>query len=237
MKLLCDACGPLSANMYLLYDEQGRALLIDPSDAELAAHRVASLALSLQAVLFTHAHFDHMAPLAVLREKLSDPPFFLHRCDWPLLIDPIKNASAFIGNPKALGKEDDLSACSGMAAGPSSGRRNETNCGEYWQNGRINPLPEGSLFLNGFTVECLHTPGHTPGSASFITDGFLFSGDTLFASGIGRCDLYGGNERDMLESLRKLAALPDRLTVYPGHGPSALLSHEKNHNPYLRNLI
>lgn len=82
-----------------------------------------------------------------------------------------------------------------------------------------------------FTV--LKTPGHTPGSVCLRTGSLLFSGDTLFAGSCGRTDLPGGNPADMLASLKLLAAIPENLTVYPGHGEATTLDAEKRYNPYL----
>lgn len=82
-----------------------------------------------------------------------------------------------------------------------------------------------------FTV--LKTPGHTPGSVCLRTGTLLFSGDTLFAGSCGRTDLPGGNPADMRASLKLLAAIPENLTVYPGHGEATTLDAEKRYNPYL----
>ena len=70
-------------------------------------------------------------------------------------------------------------------------------------------------------VACLHTPGHTPGSQCFYTNGCLISGDTLFLEGCGRTDLPGSNPGDMWDSLTLLAGLPDDTIVFPGHQYSA----------------
>lgn len=82
-----------------------------------------------------------------------------------------------------------------------------------------------------FTV--LKTPGHTPGSVCLRTGSLLFSGDTLFAGSCGRTDLPGGNPADMRASLKLLAAIPENLTIYPGHGEATTLDAEKRYNPYL----
>lgn len=82
-----------------------------------------------------------------------------------------------------------------------------------------------------FTV--LKTPGHTPGSVCLRTGSLLFSGDTLFAGSCGRTDLPGGDPADMRASLKLLAAIPENLTVYPGHGEATTLDAEKRYNPYL----
>jgi glyoxylase-like metal-dependent hydrolase (beta-lactamase superfamily II) len=77
------------------------------------------------------------------------------------------------------------------------------------------------LAIGGVSIELLHTPGHTPGSQCFLVDGMLISGDTLFLDGCGRTDLPGSDPDAMYESLRRLAALPDDVAVFPGHRYSA----------------
>lgn len=96
------------------------------------------------------------------------------------------------------------------------------------------PLEEGSLIKFGDeTLKVLHTPGHTTGSICLIGDKILFSGDTLFASSIGRTDFVEGSPSDMKASLEKIRRLPDNLMVYPGHGESTLLGQEKRVNLFL----
>jgi glyoxylase-like metal-dependent hydrolase (beta-lactamase superfamily II) len=111
------------------------------------------------------------------------------------------------------------------------------------------PLPEsvemeGSLrdgtTLSAGSVELgvLHTPGHTPGSVTFVvkTKGGtrVFSGDTLFRRGIGRTDLWGGDSGLIMKSLReKILALPDDAVVVPGHGPNTTIGEERAKNPFL----
>lgn len=85
----------------------------------------------------------------------------------------------------------------------------------------------------GISFTVLKTPGHTPGSVCLRTGSLLFSGDTLFAGSCGRTDLPGGNPADMRASLKLLAAIPENLTVYPGHGEATTLNAEKRYNPYL----
>lgn len=82
-------------------------------------------------------------------------------------------------------------------------------------------------------LKVIHTPGHTPGSVCYLTDGALFSGDTLFCGSFGRVDFPGGSASEMRDSLKKLFALPDRdsVTVYPGHEEQTNLGYEALHNP------
>jgi len=94
-------------------------------------------------------------------------------------------------------------------------------------------LEDGSLVKFGSeTLKVMHTPGHTPGSICLVGEKLVFSGDTLFAGGIGRTDFPGGSMSDMRVSLRKLTSLPDYLLVYPGHGETSLIGAEKVSNPF-----
>lgn len=95
-------------------------------------------------------------------------------------------------------------------------------------------LEEGSIISFGNeTLRVMHTPGHTPGSICLIGDRIAFTGDTLFAGGIGRTDFAGGSDSQMQHSLQKMMSLPDTLLVYPGHGPTSIMGEEKRINPFL----
>jgi len=85
-------------------------------------------------------------------------------------------------------------------------------------------------------LRVIHTPGHTPGSICLLGEKLVFTGDTLFAGGIGRTDFLGGSSRDMKLSLEKLLRLPESLIVYPGHGPETTIAEEKQDNPFLVGL-
>ena len=82
----------------------------------------------------------------------------------------------------------------------------------------------------------LHTPGHTPGSVSLLSDDVLFTGDTLFCGSIGRTDFAGGDDRKMMQSLARLAALPGDYRVCPGHEGETTLERERKYNPYLKGM-
>jgi len=97
-------------------------------------------------------------------------------------------------------------------------------------------LDEGSLLQCGNeTLKVIHTPGHTPGSICLVGKQLVFTGDTLFAGGIGRTDFPGGSMSDMGTSLQKLTSLPDYLLVYPGHGETTMIGEEKRTNAFLNN--
>ena len=95
--------------------------------------------------------------------------------------------------------------------------------------GEGDTLPLGSL-----TIEVMHTPGHSPGSVTLKAGDVLFTGDTLFAGSMGRTDLSGGNEEEIMASLKRLGKLEGDFTVCPGHMQTSTLDQERKTNPYLR---
>ena len=92
------------------------------------------------------------------------------------------------------------------------------------------------LELAGFSLEVMHTPGHTPGSSCFRAAELLFSGDLVFRGAIGRYDFPNSSGQDMFASLRRFLGLPDELDVYPGHGQATSVGLERASNPFLRQL-
>ena len=98
-------------------------------------------------------------------------------------------------------------------------------------------LEEGSpIDFGDESLKVMHTPGHTPGSICLIGNKLVFTGDTLFAQGIGRTDFPEGSDIDMRSSLQKLRLLPDYLLIYPGHGSTSIMGEEKRINPWLSRL-
>jgi glyoxylase-like metal-dependent hydrolase (beta-lactamase superfamily II) len=96
-------------------------------------------------------------------------------------------------------------------------------------------LEDGSLIEFGCeSLKVMHTPGHTPGSICLLGERLVFTGDTLFAGGIGRTDFPEGSLSDMRLSLQKLVRLPDYLLIYPGHGAASTIGEEKRVNPFLK---
>jgi hydroxyacylglutathione hydrolase len=89
------------------------------------------------------------------------------------------------------------------------------------------------LEFAGFRIEVVHTPGHTPGSVCYVTDGFVFSGDLVFRGAIGRSDFPNSDPAAMEESLRHFLEFPDELAVYPGHGPDTTVGTERASNEWL----
>lgn len=100
-----------------------------------------------------------------------------------------------------------------------------------------NILEPGKLTLGSFQFEVMHTPGHSPGSVSFLfkDEKFIIGGDVLFYEGIGRTDLFGGDYHQIEKSIRRhFYTLSDDIIVYPGHGPKTTIGYEKVNNPFIR---
>ncbi|MBI4318911.1 MAG: MBL fold metallo-hydrolase [Chloroflexi bacterium] len=96
-------------------------------------------------------------------------------------------------------------------------------------------LNEGDeIQIGTVSLKVLHTPGHTPGHISLVTDGIAIVGDVLFFQGIGRTDFPGGSFPQLMQSIReKLLPLGDDTVVYPGHGPATTIGDERMYNPFL----
>jgi hydroxyacylglutathione hydrolase len=198
--------GPLATNAYLLSDpDTGKGIIIDPGmEPKSLLKRIANL--DIEAILLTHAHFDHIGGVDEIR-KLKGCPVYIHDLEADWLTNPKKNGSTRY---------------------PELGSPIVTDPAEY-------ALDEGQVleFL-GIQLKVFHTPGHSPGSVSFLYDNHLFGGDVLFKLSVGRTDLPGGDTNTLLDSIQgKLFELDDEVVVYPGHGPKTTIGFERDNNPYV----
>ena len=91
-----------------------------------------------------------------------------------------------------------------------------------------------SINIGDISVKVLITPGHSKGSACFIIDDWMFSGDTLFRLSVGRTDFIGGDSEELALSLKRLSDIKGDFDVYAGHGSASRLSYEKQNNPFMR---
>ncbi len=193
MKIQNLTPGGYAANCYLV-TTGSTAVLIDCTAP--AADILAALraeGATLAAILLTHGHFDHMLTVEDV-QMVTGAPIYLAKGDADLPEDGEKNAfSLFFGYDKSYPQASVL-----------------------FDDGEV-------LTFGDLTLTAMHTPGHTRGSAVFFAGDVAFTGDTLFAEGYGRYDLYGGDSVALLASLGRLATKPLSTVIHPGHGAPATL--------------
>lgn len=203
---------PFEKNGYVVACENSReAVVIDPGDeVDLLLDLVQRHSLNVKRILLTHAHVDHVTGVGAAKRALK-VPVYLHRDD-QFLYDAAPQQAAFFG----------------------------IHCGELPPIDRYYNLSEALVF-GDYEVSVHHTPGHCPGGVCLAvgrtgaakTD--LFVGDTLFAGGIGRTDLPGGNYQTLIRSITEvLFSFGDSAKVYSGHGPVTTIGHERRTNPFLK---
>ena len=198
--------GPLEVNSYVVVDPDSRdAVIIDPG-AEAMRILTEMEALDARPVLILNTH-THGDHIGANEtiKSAAMAPLAVHSLEAEYLMDPEANLSASLGMPVVSPPADIL-------------------------------LEHGDRLLVGnLEVNVLHTPGHSPGSVSFLIGGSLFCGDVLFRRGIGRTDLPRGDAERLIDTIRReIFSLPEDTTVLPGHGPSTTVGEERATNPFLR---
>lgn len=230
MKIKTIVVGPFQVNCYLLWTDPGRAIGIDPgSDAGVIEETLQQHGVTVSAWLLTHGHADHISALAELH-KTHPAPVFLHPADLTWCFSAQNSIEPYYGVPTKphAGILDPTAPAERTAKKPLHSRKTRTNV----TSGEGFPARETAA--PGF--QTLETPGHTPGGVCYYFEKQkqLFSGDTLFKGSCGRTDLPGGDGRILAQSLRKLAALPDDVTVHAGHGEPTTIGHEKQTNFFMQ---
>ena len=181
------------ANSYLIASGTHAALIDAGASVEVVKEELSRLGATLDAVLLTHGHFDHTISTDKLREKFS-VPVIIHEADAEMLSNAEKSAFYYFFGTRSAHLPAD----------------------------RV--LKDGDTIPLGDTVITVHhTPGHSLGSVCYRIEDALFTGDTIFSAGYGRCDLYGGDTSDLARSLASLRTFEHNLTIYPGHGGTATL--------------
>lgn len=202
--------GPLQCNCSIVGDPAtGEALVIDPgADLTTIRQRLAAHDLRCTQIIVTHAHIDHIAGARRL-SQITGAPVFYNQLDIPLL-QTLAEQGAMLGMAAPDAAPPDASADEGT-----------------------------KIAVGSHTATVIHTPGHTEGSIClhFSDQNLLIAGDTLFQNGIGRTDLWGGDPKKMIATLRdKISQLPAATKVVPGHGPSTSIEAELENNIYLAGL-
>lgn len=197
--------GQVQTNCYIIFHKELKeAVLIDPGDhASFLMQKCKELGVTVAAILLTHGHFDHIGAVNELHETLK-ADIYAGKEEDDLLQDPSLNLSWSYLNDKITIIADRF-------------------------------LDDGEEFeLIGTRWKLIATPGHTAGSVCYLIpdEKILVSGDTLFLESLGRTDMPTGNISLIIDSItKKLFVLPDETIVYPGHGDSTTIEHEKLYNP------
>lgn len=209
LKVTYFPLGPVQTNCYFVQNTEGKCLIIDPGEeGRKIIEHVEDEQLKPVAILLTHGHFDHIGAVDTVRDHFGIP-VYIHESEENTLTSPEANGST---------RYPQLPAVQNRAADHLITK-------------------EGLMELGPFSFEVRHTPGHSPGSVSYVfqEDGFAIVGDTLFQGSIGRTDLPGGSMEVLLTSIReKLLSLDDSMIAYPGHGPATTPKQERMQNPFLR---
>ena len=205
MEVFRVVVGAIQENCYLLASAEKNAALVDPGDdAQRIAKAVEEQGLTVKQIWVTHGHFDHIGAVKELAKKYG-AKVYASKLEEKLLGSSQLNRAGF-----RYGDDQRFQVVA-----------------DHW-------LEDGDILrLDELEAKVIATPGHSAGSICFLCGDVMFSGDTLFAGDIGRCDLFSGNYQTMLQSLEKLKQLEANYHVLPGHGPASTLEKEKERNPYM----
>ena len=198
-----------SQNCSLIWCEETRlAAIVDPGgDATRIQQAVAAQGVTIQSILLTHGHLDHVGAAAELAAHYGVP-----------IIGPEKEDEFWLQGLPAQSQMFGLEECLPLTP-------------DRWLN------EGDSVTVGKVTLQVLHCPGHTPGHIVFFDERarLLISGDVIFKGGVGRSDFPRGNHATLIDSIKsKLLPLGDDVTFIPGHGPLSTLGNERLYNPFLQ---
>jgi len=204
MRITTYPLGELQANTYLLTADSS-CVIIDPADdAAFLLEEVSRRNLTIEAMIATHGHFDHVMAVGEI-QLATGAPFYIREEDMFLVKRVGETARHFLGyEPVVI---------------PPA---------------KTSFLAEGDSGIGGFPFTVIRTPGHTPGGVCLylMDEECLFSGDTLFKNAVGRTDLSYSNKAELRDSITSLLRLPEETIIYPGHGePTTILAEKNGRNP------
>jgi hydroxyacylglutathione hydrolase len=197
--------GQFAENCYLVGDSAGgEAVIIDPGEE--VSRFLAALKKHQWRLAGIWLTHGHIDHIMGVAEvhQTTDAPIHLHPLDRPLY-DALPRYGAWVG--RAL---------------------------EMPPPPQVDLRPGQRLAVGGFTFDVRFTPGHSPGSVSFVGNGMVFGGDVLFNGSVGRTDLPGGDTATLMQTIQtEFLSLPDSTVVHSGHGPDTTIGVERLTNPFL----
>jgi len=208
MRIESFAGGLFGENSYLVVcPETGAGVAVDPGAGAAEVLRAAERhGATLEAILLTHAHIDHVEGVPLVRSAAPDAPIVLHDADRPLYDGVPQQAAAFGIDIPRLPPVD-----------------------RSWAHG-------DTFAFGRCAFEIRHAPGHAPGHVILVAggDGVALVGDVIFQGSIGRTDLPGGDLRVLMRSIRQqVLSMSDEVRMFTGHGPSTTVGDERRGNPFL----
>lgn len=202
--------GPIQSNCYIVWDKDtSRGAVVDPGgDLENIKRAVGEAGCSVEWVLLTHGHFDHVFYAQDIAE-IYGAKIAIHPSDVELMHDTLDIAESFYNLGEYKPAEPD----------------------KLLSDGDI-------IAIGDLQIRVMHTPGHSPGGVCYDCGTVVFTGDTLFAGSVGRTDFPGGSFEQLVSSIKnKLFVLDDSVIVLPGHGPQSSIGAEKRSNPFVQGVI
>ena len=186
---------------FAIDDESGHGVIIDPgAEGERLVRLIREKGWTIEKILLTHGHFDHIGGIHAIHREM-EIPVWIHEEGRAYLLDPMLNLSQMFAENITMAKAN------------------------YFRDGDEITYADGRC-----TLRVIHTPGHTRDSVLLYeaSEGYAFSGDTIFRASVGNCMFPLGDERRMWKSIReRVFALPDETVLYPGHSEPTTVGEER----------
>lgn len=226
IKIIHQVTGPIETNCYLIFDSQTReAALIDVGDKiDTLVQYVEQYDLDIEYILCTHGHYDHVIGVPDILDRFPEAKTVIHKLDYD---DMLVQGEWVLENM-------DPEFIEWMRSEPETNKFFEWDPTTFGEPDIL--IEDGQVLqLGNFTIQVIHSPGHSPGSVCYLVDGKLFSGDVLFYRTVGRTDVQNSSREDLIKSVQRLyRILPDSTPVYPGHMQFTDILSEKTLNSRIK---
>lgn len=208
MKIQVIPVTPFAQNCSLIWDPDSlQGAVVDPGgDIDKITQAINTHGVKVEKIILTHGHLDHVGATVALAQLLNVNVVGPH-IDDEFWLQALPQQSQMFGFPPARAFEPDT-----------------------WLSHK------DVIKVGKYELEVIHCPGHTPGHVVLYqaSAGILIAGDVIFKGSIGRTDFPRGDGPTLVKSIREqLFCLPGEVVIYPGHGPTTSIEHEKNTNPFV----